>query len=107
MPQIQRDLTAGLMVARVSGMQTQSLMRPLIVLALIFVAGCSSLGNSQSARSDQRGERQNTEAVPVSTAVVMEKPVPLEVPAVGTAEATSSVQIARRSWAREPRPAGR
>lgn len=81
------------MVARVSGMQTQSLMRPLIVLALIFVAGCSSPGNSQSTRSDQSGGRQNTEAVPVSTAVVMEKPMPLEVPAVGTAEAISSVQI--------------
>jgi membrane fusion protein, multidrug efflux system len=81
------------MVARVSGMQTQSLMRPLIVVALIFVAGCSSPGDSESTRSDQRAGRQNTEAVPVSTAVVAQKPVPLEVPAVGTAEAISSVQI--------------
>ena len=80
------------MVARVSGMQTQSFMRPLTVLALIFVAGCSS-GDSQSSRTDERGPRQNSEAVPVSTAVVMEKAVPLDVAAVGTAEAISSVQI--------------
>jgi multidrug efflux system membrane fusion protein len=67
-------------------------MRLLTALALIFVAGCSS-GDSQSSRTDERGARQNSEAVPVSTAVVMEKAVPLDVPAVGTAEAISSVQI--------------
>jgi membrane fusion protein, multidrug efflux system len=66
-------------------------MRPLIVLALLVVSGCSS--DSQSTRSDSRGGRQNPEAVPVSTAVVIEKPVPLDVPAVGTAEPISSVQI--------------
>jgi multidrug efflux system membrane fusion protein len=67
-------------------------MRPLIALALLFASGCS-YADSQSTRSDSRGGRQNTEAVPVSTAVVVEKPVPLDVPAVGTAEAISSVQI--------------
>ena len=81
------------MAARVSGMQTQSSMRPLIVLALILLAGCSNRGDSQSTRSDQRGGRQNAEGVPVSTAVVMEKPVPLDVSAVGSAESISSVQI--------------
>ena len=88
--------------ARVGGMHNAELivalllrcsMRPLIVVALVFVTGCSHAGDSQSTRSDERGGRQNTEAVPVSTAIVMEKPVPLDVPAVGTGEAISSVQI--------------
>ena len=68
-------------------------MRPLIVLALIFLTGCSYPGDAKSTRSDPRGMRPTPEAVPVSTSVVTEKPVPLDVPAVGTAEAISSVQI--------------
>jgi len=63
-------------------------MRPLMVLALIFFTGCSS-GESHSTSRDQGGP----EAVPVSTGVVVEKAVPLDVPVVGTAEALSSVQI--------------
>jgi len=68
-------------------------MRSFILVALIVITGCSNPSDSQSARANQPGARANTEAVPVATAVVVEKPVPLDVPAVGTAEAISSVQV--------------
>jgi membrane fusion protein, multidrug efflux system len=68
-------------------------MRWLIVVALLVFTGCSNPSNSQSARANQPGARSNAEAVPVATATVVEKPVPLDVPAVGTAEAISSVQV--------------
>ena len=69
-------------------------MRPLIVVvSLSLITGCSHPSDSQSTRAHQRDARQNTEAVPVSTAVVVEKPVPLDVAAVGTGEAVSSVQV--------------
>jgi len=68
-------------------------MRSFIVVPLIVIAGCSNPSDSQSVRTNQPGARSNIEAVPVATAVVVEKPVPLDVPAVGTAEAISSVQV--------------
>ena len=65
-------------------------MRPFVVVALIVVTGCSNPSDSQSAHANQTGARSNTEAVPVATAVVVEKRLPLDVPAVGTAEAIRS-----------------
>ena len=69
-------------------------MRPLIAI-LILLTGCSHATDSQSTPRDQRGRgaRDNTEAVPVSTGIVVEKAMPLDVSAVGSGEAVSSVQI--------------
>jgi multidrug efflux system membrane fusion protein len=69
--------------------------RLILVFLVLVLTGCSQSSDSQPASRDQggRGLRGSTEAVPVLTAVVVEKMMPLDVPAVGTAEAISSVQI--------------
>jgi membrane fusion protein, multidrug efflux system len=70
-------------------------MRAVLMLLALVLIGCSQSSDSQPASRDrrERGARESTETVPVSTAVVVEKMMPLDVSAVGTAEAISSVQI--------------
>jgi multidrug efflux system membrane fusion protein len=63
-----------------------------LVLSLVL-AGCSAQAlPERTAQRSQRGGR-STEAVPVSTALVVSKPMPVTVSAVGAAESISSVQI--------------
>jgi membrane fusion protein, multidrug efflux system len=70
-------------------------MRLFLVVVVIVFTGCSRTGASQPTPGGERGpgSRENTETVPVSTAMVVQKAMPLDVPAVGAAESTSSVQI--------------
>ena len=71
-------------------------MRPAAILLSLLLASCSAHAPSPSqsqSRTGQSPRRGNADAVPVATAVVVEKPVPLDVAAVGTAEAISSVQV--------------
>jgi multidrug efflux system membrane fusion protein len=69
--------------------------RPVLIFLVLVLTGCSQFSDSRPASRDSRGRgaRESTEAVPVSTAVVIERTMPLDLPAVGTAEAISSVQI--------------
>jgi len=69
-------------------------MRRFTILALVCLAGCSHKGDSQISRDPAgRGGSDGRTSVPVSTAVVVEKAVPLDIAAVGAAEAISSVQV--------------
>jgi membrane fusion protein, multidrug efflux system len=69
-------------------------MRRFTILALICLTGCSHNSDSRSTRDPGgRGGANGQTSVPVSTAVVVQKAVPLSVAAVGAAEAISSVQI--------------
>ena len=71
-------------------------MRSALMLLLVpfSLASCSAHADSQSAQHTEGARtRNNADAVPVSIAIVAEKAVPLDVAAVGTAEAISSVQI--------------
>lgn len=69
-------------------------MRSLVLIVAIIFTGCSHTNASKVPAGDHRGTApENAEAVPVSTGKVVEKPLPLAVPAVGTAESISSVQI--------------
>jgi len=69
-------------------------MRSLVLIVAIIFTGCSHTNASKVPAGDHRGTaRENAEAVPVSTGKVVEKALPLGVPAVGTAESISSVQI--------------
>src|ERR1044071_8514165 len=71
-------------------------MRPAAILLSLLLASCSAHAPSPSqsqSRTGQSPRRGNADAVPVATAVVVEKPVPLDVAAVGPAEAISSVQV--------------
>ena len=67
-------------------------MRSTVVLAAIILASCSAHANKQTTQRASRS-RSNDEVVPVLTAVVAQKPEPLDIAASGTAEAISSVQI--------------
>ena len=73
------------------------LKRSLFVLSLGALLSCSAQATTESreARVADRGGRGDgsAEAVPVSTATVVEKAMPVDVPAVGTGEAISSVQV--------------
>ena len=69
-------------------------MRRFTILTLICLTGCSHNSDSRSTRDPGGGVGSaGRTSVPVSTAVVVEKAVPLSVAAVGAAEAISSVQI--------------
>jgi len=63
-----------------------------VVLLAIILASCSAHSNKQTTQRASRS-RSNDEVVPVLTAVVAQKPEPLDIAASGTAEAISSVQI--------------
>jgi multidrug efflux system membrane fusion protein len=69
-------------------------MRSFVVLCSVLLVSCSAHANSDSTQLN-RGTRSRgkADAVPVSTATVVQKAVPLDVAAVGTAEAISAVQI--------------
>jgi multidrug efflux system membrane fusion protein len=67
-------------------------MRFAVVLLAIIFSSCSAHANSSTTQRAAR-VRGNADAVPVLTALVTEKPEPLDVAASGTAEAISSVQI--------------
>jgi multidrug efflux system membrane fusion protein len=66
----------------------------MLLLCPVLLASCSAHSSSQTPRTTQTARsRGNSDAVPVATAVVVEKAVPLDVAGVGTAEAISSVQV--------------
>lgn len=77
---------------------TKQLVAALVVLPLL--AACSSPGRNASNTADSAGAgrgggggRGAAGAVPVVTARAVQKPVPVTLPAVGTVEAISSVQV--------------
>ena len=67
----------------------------LILFSLLFLTSCSTHATNQSnAGAGTRPRREGAgDAVPVSTAAVVRKTMPVDVAAVGTAEAISTVQI--------------
>ena len=67
-------------------------MRSTIVFLAIILASCSAHSNKQTTQRASRS-RGGDDVVPVLTAVIAEKPEPLDIAASGTAEAISSVQI--------------
>ena len=67
-------------------------MRSTGVLLAIILASCSAHSNTQTPQRGSRS-RGNAEVVPVLTAVVADKPEPLDILASGAAEAISTVQI--------------
>ena len=76
------------------------LKRSLFILSLGALLSCSAQATTEprdgrDARGGGRAGRadSNTEAVPVATATVVEKSMPVDVPAVGAGEAISSVQV--------------
>ncbi len=56
-------------------------------LALVSLAGCNG------AKSPQSGKAATKEAVPVATAIVIQKAVPIELRAIGTVQAYTTVAI--------------
>jgi multidrug efflux system membrane fusion protein len=67
---------------------------PLFILLLaLLLASCSTKTDTTGTNQHSRRAQGSADAVPVSTAAVVEKPVPVDVAGVGTAEAISSVQI--------------
>lgn len=67
---------------------------PLVVLlALPLAAACSAPAHSPGAAAGGRGGRGAAGAVPVELARVEQKAMPLTLPAVGTVEAITTVQI--------------
>jgi membrane fusion protein, multidrug efflux system len=67
---------------------------PLVVLLLsLLLASCSAKTDTTGTNEHSRRTQGSADAVPVSTAAVVEKPVPVDIAGVGTAEAISSVQI--------------
>jgi multidrug efflux system membrane fusion protein len=74
------------------------LARSILVLSFGAFISCSAQAttdphDTRNTRGGGRGGNANTEAVPVSTAVVVEKAMPVDVAGVGTGEAISSVQV--------------
>jgi multidrug efflux system membrane fusion protein len=76
------------------------LTRSILLLSFCALIGCSAQAttdthDTRNSRDPGRGGRgdANTEAVPVSTAVVVEKAMPVDVAGVGAGEAISSVQV--------------
>jgi multidrug efflux system membrane fusion protein len=70
--------------------------RPALLLALIFTAACS-MGGERDSTSQQQASNSRVagggQAVPVTVGQVVQKPVPLELPVIGTVEPSSSVSI--------------
>src|SRR4051794_20040661 len=67
----------------------------LAILSAILAASCSTAESASPPATAARGGRRGGEggAVPIETARVEQKPMPVTVAAVGTAEAISTVEI--------------
>lgn len=61
-----------------------------LITAASLTAGCS---NQAVTQEEQQGGNSEAEAVPVTVAAVVQKPMPLEVHVIGTVEASSTVAV--------------
>jgi membrane fusion protein, multidrug efflux system len=73
-------------------MPTRFLLSSLALAATVAMAACSG-GDTVQATAPAGGGRGNTPAVPISTATVMQKSVPLKIDGIGTVIAASTVQV--------------
>jgi multidrug efflux system membrane fusion protein len=74
-----------------SAMKRHALPRALIAAVTVALAGCSAGG--ETLASSKSGSAGPSAAVPVAAATVVQKPMPITIDVVGTAEAYSTVAI--------------